>query len=79
MSGNFTSLRCNPDLLCHCNLFISLFSASGFPSFKEHFKEHLSAITSNIAYTIGKAILRNLKLCSVFKRIPNGKTWYMAQ
>ena len=60
MSGNFTSLIGNPDLLCHCNVFISLFSASGFPSFKEHFKEHLSSITSNIAYTIGKAILRNL-------------------
>ena len=24
------------DLLCHCEVFVSLFSVSGFPNFKEH-------------------------------------------
>ena len=27
------------DLLCHFNLFVSLFSVSGFPSFKEYILE----------------------------------------
>ena len=61
MSGNFTSLRYDPNLFCRCNVFMPLFSASGFRVLTNiYFKERLSAITSNIAYSIGKAILRNL-------------------
>ena len=33
--SNFTSLRWWCGLLYHCNMFVSLFSASSFPSFKE--------------------------------------------
>ena len=40
------------DLLYHCYMFISLFSVSGFPSFKEHIFQKLMIKTLNLKLVI---------------------------
>ena len=53
----------NVDLLCYCNVLLSLFSVSGFPSFKEHKFEGTpfsDCFQIYIAFAIWKLRLRNL-------------------
>ena len=39
------------DLLYHCNLFVSLFSVSGFPNLKEHISRNtFQWLLPNLAY-----------------------------
>ena len=61
------------DLLYHCNLFISLFSVSAFPSFKEktYFKEQLSVVASKYSLCDTENNTQS-KLCSMFKYSRNG-------
>ena len=52
------------DLLCHCNVFLSLFGVFVLPSFKEHISRNtFQWLLPNVAYNT-----LEFKLCSMFKQ-----------
>ena len=63
-----------------CNAFVSLFSVSGLPSFKEHIfrRTTFSGCLSNLAYAIRKIILSNSNYVRCLNLAPMEKTWFMA-